>query len=144
MRTLLIVEDEADIRETYETMFSPETYDVYLAANGKEATRLIHRHRFDVVVTDYRMPWVDGGELFHRIRKSKGYEETPVVFVTGYAADLPSAIVADSNVTVLEKPIDLDTLLTTVDACENTDLTNIKFKYSLLSLDISPLHYNSD
>ena len=115
MRYLLIVEDEQDLRAVYEGVFQPPKYEVMAVANGKDATRLIRRSKFEVIITDLRMPWVDGIELYKRTRASKGYEETPIVFVTGFAAEIPATIVSDENVSVIEKPVDMAMLTEHVD-----------------------------
>ena len=106
MRRILACDDEPDIRYIYETVFDHTKVEVTACGNGKEASRMIAREKFDIIITDLKMPWVDGAELYSRIRKSKDHSDTPVVFVTGYSGELSSDILIDENVTVFEKPCD--------------------------------------
>jgi two-component system, sensor histidine kinase and response regulator len=56
--------------------------NVVLAANGREALEMLQKWRFDIVVTDWNMPLMDGLELLKHIRASKTYRQVPVVLIT--------------------------------------------------------------
>jgi len=57
-------------------------YRVLLAVNGEEACETLSRERVDLLVTDYRMPRMDGKELIARVRQTN--PETPVILLAGY------------------------------------------------------------
>lgn len=88
MRRLLIVDDEKNIRYGLQVMIARElgeACEIQLAANGKEALELQERHPADIVITDIRMPIMDGMELLGRLRKQQPASEGPVVLVlSGY------------------------------------------------------------
>lgn len=84
-RNLLIVDDEMEILTWLEEMFRYDfgrEVDVYKANSAPEALDLLNRVKFDVVLTDIRMPAMDGIALFHRIKEN--WPRCRVVFFTGY------------------------------------------------------------
>lgn len=84
-RNLLIVDDEIEILEWLQELF---TYDfdreigVYTALSAKDALNLLNQIRFDVVLTDIKMPGMDGITLFERIKDN--WPKCKTVFLTGY------------------------------------------------------------
>ena len=87
---VLLVEDDADIREALTDLLRCEGFDVVAAANGREALRLLDRlGRPCAVVTDLMMPEMDGYELMQRIR-AEGDTRLPVVVVTAATTPPPS------------------------------------------------------
>ncbi len=79
---ILIVDDEPVVIKSCERILSPEGYAVDTASNGREAIGKLGKNSFDLVITDIRMPDMDGIELLRWIRNSK--PETGVVVITGY------------------------------------------------------------
>ena len=85
MGRLLIVDDEPDILETLEELFKYESgldIDVYVAKSAKIAVELLEQSKFDVVMTDIKMPGMSGIELFHLIKEN--WPKCRVIFLTGY------------------------------------------------------------
>ena len=118
---VLLVEDEALIAELFAEALSGEGYDVVVARDGQEALRLFTAaeaggRAFDIVVTDVRMPRMDGVNLTNRLRSA--HPDLPVVLITGYAsAEQLSALPKrgqDDEIVVLPKPVDLARLCTVV------------------------------
>lgn len=73
MGNLLIVDDEPDILESLEEMFKYESgldIDVYVAKSATNAVRLLEKIKFDVVMTDIKMPGMNGIELFKLIKEN--------------------------------------------------------------------------
>ena len=87
--SLLLVDDEKSIRDTLKILFEDAGYDVYLAENGVGAIAIIESHLIDVVVTDLRMPKMDGIELMHQAMAID--KNIQVIFITAYA-DIKSAV----------------------------------------------------
>lgn len=79
---ILIVDDEAYIRDLVRDTLRARRYESATAANGVEALDLLGREKFDIVVTDVVMPGMGGLELVKAIRKS--YPHIRVIVLTGY------------------------------------------------------------
>lgn len=82
---LLIVDDEYEIRLGLEEMFKydfEEKIDVYTASSAYEALELLNKIRFEVVLTDIKMPGMDGITLFEHIKEN--WPRCKTVFLTGY------------------------------------------------------------
>ncbi len=79
---ILVVDDEEGARELFYTILSDEGYDVTLANNGEEALSLFKSDAFDLVISDIKMPVMDGLQLLQEIRKTGS--KTDVIMVTAY------------------------------------------------------------
>src|SRR3954467_228686 len=107
---VLVVDDDADVRELISLVLSQAGYEVDEAADGFAALTKLSRYRPDVVVTDLRMPGMTGVDLLQRIRRIHG--DVPVILATGLETwDLCTAAEAYGAVTCLIKPIELDELV---------------------------------
>jgi len=80
---LLIVDDEAVIREGMRRILSTDGYHVETSASGRQAIEKIQEQDFDVVITDLKMPGMDGIEVLKTIRILQ--PEVPVIIITGYS-----------------------------------------------------------
>ncbi|HUS90381.1 MAG TPA: response regulator, partial [Phycisphaerae bacterium] len=90
-KTILIAEDEPVLRESLAELLAEEGYEVLQAAHGKEAYDLVLQRPVDLVLTDVRMPEMDGMELLQHLRKLA--PETPVIMLTAYGT-VQSAVAA--------------------------------------------------
>ena len=103
--SILLVEDEASLRNLAARALRSRGFSVMLAGDGAEALRLLETHRepFDLLVTDVVMPNMDGRELADRLRvRMPGLK---VLFLSGYMDDaLLRRGVFDANETLLLKP----------------------------------------
>jgi DNA-binding response OmpR family regulator len=82
MKKILVVDDEANIRELYREEFQDMGYEVTAVADGAQALAALDQTRFDLVTLDMRMPDVDGIET---LRKMKEKDSTlPVIICTAY------------------------------------------------------------
>lgn len=116
MPLIVCVEDEAGIRELFVEELTDAGYDVIEAENGKQGLEVILEHRPDLVLSDWLMPEMSGGELLTALRhEHPGFAELPFVLVSAFAdktqVDPSQGIAADAY---LSKPIDFDLLLDTV------------------------------
>lgn len=93
-KTVLFVDDEKDICDVLSISLSDLGYKVYTAQNGQEALRIIQDVSPPIVLTDIRMPVMDGIELLRRIKSQ--FPETEVVMVTGHG-DMDLAIESLKN-----------------------------------------------
>jgi len=84
MAKILILDDDQGMREFMEIMLTKEGYDVTSADEPSKAINLCRKIDFDLVITDLRMPKIDGIEFLKIIKEQK--PETTVILVTGYAS----------------------------------------------------------
>jgi CheY-like chemotaxis protein len=111
---ILVVEDEWVIAVTYELALSTAGHEVTAAADGREALTLAAKRRFDLVVTDYMMPRMDGLTFLRELRQTNGYAETPAILATAIPrASLPPAEPGLFQ-RVLAKPFRDETLVSAV------------------------------
>ena len=92
-QTILLVDDEADIRESLKMLLeaSIEDVDVLTAESGMAALDALQRQPVDLIITDYKMPGMNGLEFLHRAQKAS--PKTPRILVTAFP-DLEIAIKA--------------------------------------------------
>jgi two-component system, NtrC family, response regulator HydG len=108
---ILIVEDDPDSRELLGSALHEAGYSVDLARDGREALVMASRRRPDVVVSDLRLPRLDGLQLAHRMHATD--PDLPVVLTTGVenTRDVLTCAQDYGIVTCLQKPMKLDELL---------------------------------
>ncbi len=106
---VLIADDEEAARRSLAQILTEDGFTVSLAANGEEALNLVARESPDVLLTDLRMPVMDGHELLNRVRQ--GFPDVPVVIMTAHGT-IASAVqaVRDGAEDYLTKPIDVEDL----------------------------------
>lgn len=120
-KKILLVEDEAEIRQFIQSALEMEGYQVLTAPNGVKLISNIRVDRPDLILLDIQLPWVDGYELCKAIKAHPEYRKIPVVFVSirNRPEDIEAgrACGADDYVT---KPIDLEHFLGVVKRCINS------------------------
>ena len=110
---ILVVDDEDIVRTSCSRTLSPEGYEVSLAKNGFEGLKMASEERFDLVLTDLKMPDMDGIEVL-RIIKEK-WPETAVIIVTGYqTVDTAVKAIKLGAYDYIEKPFTPDALIAAV------------------------------
>jgi CheY-like chemotaxis protein len=102
---VLIVEDNSDVRRLYAIGLNQRGYEVKLAANGAEAVERIQDERPDVILLDWLMPLMDGGEVLSRI--GDGAASIPIIVISGQPAP-PDGQRDPRIVTWLTKPVTID------------------------------------
>ena len=81
---ILIVEDDAQIRDVYQRKFTSSGFEVFTAQNGVEGVKAAKDHLPDIILLDVMMPTMDGFEAIERIKKDKTTSEIPVIFLSNY------------------------------------------------------------
>ena len=100
-KRVLVVEDDAVFRDWLSQALERRGYTTTQSNNGAEAISLFSNHDFDVLLVDYRLPFMTGDELAKQIKKIA--PEQPVIIVTGH----PSfRCLDDSADAILFKPFD--------------------------------------
>lgn len=113
MATVLIADDEKNIRSGLAIAFEDEGYDTLQAEDGQAAWTMINKKSVDLVITDLRMPGISGYDLLKKINAA--YPTLPVIVLTGHGS-IEDAVQAmrDGAVDFFTKPVDLDHLILTV------------------------------
>ncbi len=110
--SVLVVEDEANMRQLLTDLLSAAGHDAYCAPNGIEALRLLTSEAFDALICDLRMPQMDGMALYAEIARRWPQLLDRIVFMTGYAGDPDvDAFLSRSNARVLTKPVHGDAVI---------------------------------
>jgi two-component system NtrC family response regulator/two-component system response regulator HydG len=106
---IVIADDEEAARTSLGQILTEDGYEVALAADGDEALRLVAEESPDILLTDLRMPGLDGHELLSRVRQ--GFPDVSVVIMTAHGT-IRSAVAAlrEGAEDYLTKPIDVDEL----------------------------------
>lgn len=121
-RTILVCDDEKNIREGLALAMEGEGYATLLAENAEKAWTLVNKEDVDLVITDLRMDGMGGEELLKRIHGA--YPQLPVIILTGHGT-IETAVIAmrDGAIDFFTKPVDLDRLTLVVGkALKNRDL----------------------
>ncbi|MHC4994528.1 MAG: sigma-54-dependent transcriptional regulator [Planctomycetota bacterium] len=113
-KSILIAEDEPGLCRSLAALLSDEGYIVTAVNDGREAFSLILDQPFDIVITDVRMPEMDGVTLLGNLQRTA--PQTPVIVITAFATveDAVSTMRAGAF-DYLQKPIDFDGLLAKVE-----------------------------
>lgn len=110
--SVLVVEDEEVIRDTFRLALELEGYHVHTAGNGREALDLLARIPPPcLILLDLMMPVMNGWEFVEKVQKDAALDSIPIVIVSAYG-EQAKAIRAKG---VLPKPVDLRILVETVE-----------------------------
>jgi len=107
-KSILIVDDEEMIRETFRMALEMEGFQIYTASNGKEALAVLNLIEPPALIfLDLMMPVMDGIGFMAELEKNRNLKNIPIVLVTAYH----EMISEFKSIDVLKKPIDLDVLV---------------------------------
>ena len=113
--SVLIVEDEPDVRELIADVLAENGYEIEVAADGAAALQLCDERRYDLILSDLRMPKMDGAALYWALQLRHGSAMPRIIYVTGQAHSMDYAgFLAASRVPVISKPFSPDDLRTAV------------------------------
>ena len=106
---VLLVDDERDIRDVLQVALTDSGYTVSLAENGREALKRFHESDPPIVITDIKMPVMDGIELLQHIKREN--PDTEVIMITGHGdMDLAIKSLKYNAGDFITKPIDVEAL----------------------------------
>src|SRR5580658_2520404 len=113
MPRILIVDDDPGQRSLLNSFLRSQHFETTTADSGARALELLRTGKFDMMISDVRMPGMTGLETLRRARKE--HATLPILLVTAFT-DVRDAVTAmrDGAVNYLAKPIDLDELLASV------------------------------
>lgn len=81
MRKILVVEDEPELRDTYELILSTEPYEVNVASNGKQALELCKDKSYQLILLDLMMPIMDGVQFLENF-KVEEHPHTKIIIIS--------------------------------------------------------------
>jgi len=106
---ILIVEDESLAAKAIKTVFSKKGYKIKIASTGEEALKLFLKEQFDLILLDYKLPGMNGEEVFDEIIKINPF--VPIIFMTAYG-DIDKAVrlLKKGAFYYIPKPIEIEQL----------------------------------
>lgn len=110
--TILVVDDDAAIRETLRDILEDEGYAVLEASNGVEGLSAVAHHRPDLILLDLHMPQIDGWQMYRRLDTLGAPPPTVIMTAGRNAAQEARTLHAAGS---LAKPFDLDDVLAAVE-----------------------------
>jgi len=115
VRSVLIVDDEADACENLRDILVDLGYRVGIARNGSEAVEQVVRTNYDIALLDLKMPGMDGVAVYRQIKRLR--PETVAIVVSAFSgSDLAEQAVEEGAAQVVAKPVDVPQLLTAIEA----------------------------
>jgi CheY-like chemotaxis protein len=112
-KVILVVEDDDSIGSMLLETLSQETpYKPVLVNDGFEALEAVRSTKPDLFITDYRLPNMNGIELYDRLRRTRNFDNTPAIIMSAY---LPEDEVRKRRLIGLSKPFEIDEFLETIE-----------------------------
>ena len=114
--TVLLVDDELELLEIFSAWLGRSGCRVLTAPNGAEALKILLAEKIDVLLSDIRMPLMDGVTLVRRINEMN-LPIPSILFVSGYGDVMPREMYALGVERLMEKPLSRKELLRAMDDC---------------------------
>ena len=115
MKKILIADDDENVRFLFSDMLGEAGFEIHTAVDGLQALKSLQDEKFDLVMTDIRMPEVNGQTLITCLRTM--YQKVPVIIVSGFKDH--GETLGKNIRAILLKPVDLDNLLKVVNEILN-------------------------
>ena len=119
---ILIVDDNADMREIMQVYLSGYGFTVFVAKDGIAGIETAHAEHPDVIVTDARMPRLDGIKMVRQLRAQPQTSNVPVIIVTGIDSEQRDAAQEAGADRVLSKPVSPSELLSEIQVLIGSDM----------------------
>lgn len=118
-KRILVAEDNVAMLSVIRFTLEKAAFEVTTAPSGQAAWDLLERHDFDLLVSDFQMPGITGGELCQRIRQHPRLAPMPVILLTAKGLELDATRYRDqlSVVAIMAKPFSPRELTRTVQDC---------------------------
>ena len=116
MKTLLLIEDNEEVRENTAEILELAMYNVIKAADGKEGIEMALEHKPDLIICDIMMPVLDGYGVLHALEKNEEIKNTPFIFLTAKTerTDFRKGMELGAD-DYISKPFDATELLNAID-----------------------------
>ena len=110
MSKILVVENDPETLDMITLMLERKGYEVLVARNGIEGVRVACDGNPDLIVTDYRMPQLDGVEMIKELRSMQNCASVPILVVTAESIELAKEAIKAGADRALAKPFTPDVL----------------------------------
>lgn len=119
IKTVLIVEDDPSIQVALKSYLESMGLQSTLASDGEQAIRIFNQSAFDLLITDFRLPKMDGVELLNWCRRH--HIHIPVIFMSANAhlIEREQVALADCCATLMFKPLNLKVLTAAIGAADS-------------------------
>lgn len=134
MKNVLIIDDEKSLLFSMQKGFEPfkEELNIMTAENGIEALNILASHDVDLVVTDLKMPEMDGFELLAHL--SEHYPGLPAMVMTAFnTPEIEKRLNANRSMTIFEKPVNFDEFTKTILNAMRSETGDCPFSISISS-----------
>ena len=114
MSSVLVVDDEKNIRETLKDVLEDEGYEVHLAQDGKNALEVLKNRQFDVMLLDLWLPEIGGMDVLKTVKEK--YGNIQIIIISGHGT-IDTAVKATKigAFDFIEKPLSIDRVLKIID-----------------------------
>jgi CheY-like chemotaxis protein len=115
MKKILIIDDEEIVTKSLQKLLKKNNFEVYTANSGHQALEIAKKEKFDLLITDIRMPGMNGVDTIKNIykileKKNKGI--IPTIFITGYVnEEIEKTAEELKPVAYIYKPFDINELV---------------------------------
>jgi CheY-like chemotaxis protein len=116
---LVIVDDNEDFREMIIDLLGSDVYHINDFNSAPAALKHLEKHSVDLLITDYSMPEMNGGDFVHAIRQLPKMLDLPIIMVSGYMPSVHSALRQTDGIYFLEKPFKIEKLFFYLKCCES-------------------------
>ncbi len=107
-KSILVVDDEEDILDLIRETLEPQGYKIQTAPDGDAALSHLSRQRYDLIISDWKMPGVNGQQLYQRLRETDPVATQRLIFMTGdVLSEKTERFLQEQNKTCLTKPFSL-------------------------------------
>ncbi|MFC2170529.1 response regulator [Calditrichota bacterium] len=114
-KTILVVDDEEDVRTYFTTMFEDNGYRTMVARDGVEAEKLAHEEKPDLITLDITMPEESGLRAYRNLVENENTRDIPVIIITGITVEFKRFIHRGKQLPppagYFEKPVEANELL---------------------------------
>lgn len=116
---ILVAEDDCTQAKVLRFNLVAAGYDVTIASDGRQAWMAAQRGRFDVLITDYKMPYLTGLDLCQLLRQDRRYADLPIILLSSFCRELDMALVRSRFYlsAIFEKPIAAADLARAIEEC---------------------------
>jgi two-component system alkaline phosphatase synthesis response regulator PhoP len=119
-KTILIVDDEEDIRTILSEHFEDQNFNVVTAEDGQDGIEKLESNNIDVILSDIKMPRLDGIEFS---KKAKGLKShVPIFLITAFSEYTEKDILAIGVEAIVFKPFDIDEIVELVNDTLNKEV----------------------
>lgn len=116
--SVIIVDDEDEVRNLLKEAFELNGYKVFMAANGLKLIAMLRVEEIDVVLLDINMPWLSGTDICKSIKKDPNLRHIKVIYLSGLIKDKEECYQTGCD-GIIEKPFNIIDVIKTVETLYN-------------------------